>query len=110
MIQEVRITPLQIQISLSGDIYDQEARELRRSVVGYFDKGSTTISIDLSGVSYIDGIGLWTLLFLHQHALEKKGTLRIVGLQGDIKELFRLTEMDNKLDIGGVYYENSGRS
>lgn len=99
MYQEVRVGPTQIEVVLSGDIFAAEAKAMQQSFAGYIASGHTLISLDLSGVEFIDGTGLGALVSIHKQIRDKGGHLHIVGLQGEVKELFRLTELDKMLEI-----------
>lgn len=99
MIQVVTVTPKQIQVVLSGDICAEEAKALKKKLLGYIDSGHLFISIDLSKVDLIDGNGLGALVFIHKQAMEKEGHVGIKGLQGNIKELFELAQLNKVLDI-----------
>lgn len=99
MYQEVRVGQTRIDVILSGDIHAAEAKAMQQSFDGYIAGGHTLISIDLSGVEFIDGTGLGALVFIHKQIRNKGGHLKIVGLQGEVKELFRLTELDKMLEI-----------
>ena len=99
MYQEVRIGLDQITVVLSGDIFATEAKVIQQSLSGYITCGHTRILLDLSGVAFIDGTGLGILVLIHKQIRKVGGHLLIVGLQGEIKELFRLTELDKLLEI-----------
>ena len=99
MIQVVTVTPPQVQVALSGDIFAAEAKTIRESLTGYIDRGHLFISIDLSQINFIDSNGIQALVFLHKQAMGKNGHVKIQGLQGKIKELFDLAELNKVLDI-----------
>ena len=99
MYQEVRIGLDQITVVLSGDIFATEAKAIQQSLSGYITSGHTRISLDLSCVTFIDGTGLGILVSIHKQIRNVGGHLQIVGLQGEIKDLFRLTELDKLLEI-----------
>ena len=99
MIQEVTVTPKQLQVVLSGSIYVEEAKAIRESLIGYIDRGHQSISMDLSKVDYIDGTGLGTLVSINKRAMEKGGNVKIKGLQGIVKDLFELTRLNKVFEI-----------
>ena len=99
MIQEIIVTPKNIQVVLSGNIYAKEANVIKESLVGYIDRGNPSISIDCSGVEYIDCSGLGTLVYLHKRAMEKGGQVQIHCAQGLVKNLFKLTKLDKMFDM-----------
>jgi len=99
MIQEVTVTPKQLQVILSGNIYVEDAQAIRESLIGYIDQGNSSISIDLSDVDYIDGSGLGALALVNKQAQMKGGRVEIKGLRGRIKELFELTRLNKVFEI-----------
>ncbi len=99
MYQEVRVDNDQLHVALSGDIFAPEAKVMQQSLSAYIADGRRMISLDLSGVDFIDGTGLAALVSIHKQIRDKGGHLQIEGLQGEVKELFRLTELDKMLEI-----------
>ena len=98
-IQQVILDNKQVRIALSGSIYVQDAAEIREKLNGLIDKGYTKILIDLSAVDYIDSSGIGTLIALHKRAHVRHGSVTIKGLNGLVKELFKLTHVDKVLEI-----------
>ena len=94
MLLELQVTPRQLQVALSGCIYAEESVTVRERLLDYIARGHTLISIDLSGVDYIDCSGLGTLVFINEQAREKGGLVKITGLDGRIKHLFELTQLN----------------
>lgn len=99
MYQEVHVDNNQLHIALSGDIFAPEAKSMQQSLLGYIADGHTAISLDLSGVEFIDGTGMWVLVSIHTQIRQAGGNMKIAGLQGEVKELFRLSELDKMLEI-----------
>lgn len=99
MYQEVRVESNRITVVLAGDVFAAEAKALQQSLSGYITSGHTRIALDLSNVTFIDGTGLGVLVSIHKQVRNVGGYLQIVGLQGEVKELFRLTELDKLLQI-----------
>ena len=99
MIQEVNVTLKQLQVSLSGSLHTEEAKAIQDSLAGYIDRGHITILIDLAKVDHIDYFGLDALVFIHKRALAKGGSLELKGLQGDMKTLFEVTQLNKMFMI-----------
>ena len=99
MYQEVRVESNWITVVLAGDVFAAEAKVLHQSLSGYITSGHNRIALDLSSVTFIDGSGLGVLISIHKQVRNVGGYLQIVGLQGEVKELFRLTELDKLLEI-----------
>ena len=57
------------------------------------DQGVTTVVIDLAQVEFIDSSGLGAIIAMLKR-LNKQGDLKIVGVHGMVRDLFKLTRMD----------------
>ena len=99
MILKMQSTAKKLQVVLSGSIYGEEACEIQESLDGYIDRGCHTISIDLSGIDYIDANGLGTLVAINKRATLKGIPLELKGLQGRVKKLFEMTRLDKLFDV-----------
>ena len=89
----------QIEISLVGELYVEEATELRERLLKEVEKGVCQMVMDVSGLRYIDSSGLGVLIAIHKRCVKKNGAVKIKGLQGDVKELFELTRLNKVFEI-----------
>lgn len=55
--------------------------------------------LDLGGVQYICSSGLRAVLYAYKKMLRLGGSLSVVGVRGEVMEVFRLTGLDRDLDI-----------
>lgn len=92
-------TPTRIKVVLEGDLYVEEAAELRERLLRQLDKGIHTMDIEIGGLNYIDSSGLGVLIALHKRCTQKGGALTIKGIRGKIKELFELTRLNKVFDM-----------
>lgn len=102
MLDKMEIIPLErnvIQVVLAGNLYVEEATELRETLIEQIDLGVHSIRLDLSSLSYIDSSGLGVLIAIQKRCTQKKGFVKIKGLQGNIKELFELTRLTKVFEI-----------
>ena len=99
MINQIRLVDNQVQATLQGAIYVEEAAALRETLLGYIEKGLNTFLFDLEGVDYIDSSGLGTLVAIQKQALQHGGSVTLKGLHGLVKDLFELTRLDKVFDI-----------
>ena len=98
-IQEVNIVSNQVQVSLSGSIYVEDAAAILENLIDFVNKGHTSFLIDLSAVDYIDSSGIGALLAIHNKTRKKEGGVAVKGLNGLVRELFILTRVDKVFDI-----------
>ena len=99
MIQEITVTDNQVLVHLSGDIYVEEAAQLRESLIGYLENGHRMFIIDLSDVDYIDSTGMGTLVAIRKRALQNGGSVIIKGINGLVKEIFELSRLTKVFEI-----------
>lgn len=60
---------------------------------------ATRLVLDLGGVPYICSSGLRAVLYAYKKMLRLGGSLSVVGVRGEVMEVFRLTGLDRDLDI-----------
>ena len=99
MINQIRLVDNQVQATLQGAIYVEEAAALRETLLGYIEKGHNTFLIDLEGVDYIDSSGLGTLVAIQKQALQHSGGVTLKGIHGLVKDVFELTRLDKVFKI-----------
>ncbi|MDU2065354.1 MAG: STAS domain-containing protein [Sporomusaceae bacterium] len=93
MVQNVTVVNNEVQVSLSGKIYVEEAATLRQNLIDYIEKGHKDFVINMAQVDYIDSSGLGVLVAIQKRALQNGGGVVIKDLQGIVKELFELTRL-----------------
>ena len=63
------------------------------------DRGERRLLIDFSRTGYIDSSGLGALVSISKKVRENNGTLRLAGLNEDLRSLFELTKLDTLFTI-----------
>lgn len=102
MLKKMEITAIEpnlSQVILGGNLYVEEATELRETLIQEIDRGVHSINLDLSGLDYIDSSGLGVLIAIHKRCMQKGGSVKIKGLKGNIRELFELTRLTKVFEI-----------
>lgn len=102
MLKKMEITSIEpnvIKVVLGGNLYVEEATELRETLIQEIERGAHSINLDLSGLDYIDSSGLGVLIAIHKRCMQKSGSVKIKGLKGNIKELFELTRLTKVFEI-----------
>ena len=88
-----------VVVRIHGSLYVNDAAALRMELLNYIQKGQKHFIIDLTQTDYIDSSGLGVLVGIHKRAMEHKGSVRIRGLQGVVRELFELTRLTQVFEI-----------
>jgi len=55
--------------------------------------------IDFTTVTYLTSAALGVLIGVQKRIAAKRGQLKLVGLAGDVREVFRITRLDQVFDI-----------
>jgi anti-sigma B factor antagonist len=88
-----------MEMSLSGSLYLNDVQALQAGLIRCIDDGNKKLSLDFSQVEYIDCTCLGALVCVHNRAQEKGSLLELKGVQGRIRYLFELTQLDKELLI-----------
>lgn len=89
----------QINMTINGSVYVEEAARIREQLVGYLDKGYKSFVINLGNVDYIDSSGLGVLVGVQNRAIKNGGGVRIQDIRGVVKELFELTRLTSVFEV-----------
>lgn len=87
-------------------IYVQEERldahnseELKTEMNRLFATGSKELIVDLKDVRFIDSSGLGVLVSGFKNASTRQGSLKLSGLQTQVRSMFELTRLHRVFDI-----------
>ena len=83
-----------VDISLQGQLYVEEATELREKLLREVDGGAILFHFDFARLDYIDSAGLGVLISVQKRAASVGGQVSVSGLSGMVKEIFELTRLD----------------
>ncbi|HEY3307412.1 MAG TPA: STAS domain-containing protein [Desulfuromonadaceae bacterium] len=100
---------MNLKTEASGDlmvIFVREERldahnsdELKKEMNRLFDSGAKDILLDLKEVRFIDSSGLGVLVSGFKNASTRQGSLKLCGLQAQVKSMFELTRLHRVFDI-----------
>ena len=94
VISKMRVENHQAIIALGGSIYLEDALCMRETILNLVENGACNIEVNMSAVGYIDSSGLGALVSVNKNLLRKGGSMKIVGIQGLVREVFELTRLD----------------
>ncbi|GFE61082.1 STAS domain-containing protein [Geobacter sp. AOG2] len=75
------------------------SEELKTELNRLFDSGTKDLLIDLKEVRFIDSSGLGVLVSGFKNAAARQGSLKLSGLQSQVKSMFELTRLHRVFDI-----------
>ncbi len=96
---ETNVNSGQVNVTLSGKIYVDDAASLRESLLEYVDQGYKNFHVSMDHVDYIDSSGLGVLVAVQKRVLEHQGQIVLSGLHGAVKEIFELTRLTKVFQI-----------
>ncbi|ONN26974.1 anti-sigma factor antagonist [Thermosipho affectus] len=87
-------------LKITGEIDISNAHNLKKfAMENILNKGNKNCILDLSQMNYIDSSGLGILVSLHKSFKLQGGELVLVKLSDNVKNLFRMTNLDKALNI-----------
>jgi anti-anti-sigma factor len=94
----VRRSGTTVVVALPEALVVANRNDLKRLVLELIhDNARPVIVIDLQRTQYIDSAGLGALVMLRKKATQRDGELWIANLNADLKQLFRLTNLESIL-------------
>jgi anti-sigma B factor antagonist len=86
-------------VSLQGRITINNADEMRRTLSGALRPELPKLTVDLSGVTYMDTSGLATLMETMRIARQQGTRLVLSGIQNQPRYLLQVTDLDHVFEI-----------
>lgn len=83
-----------VVLALQGDTDLYVATELRDHLTAAIDGGASVLVVDLSGVTFIDSMGLGALLGGMKRLQRSGGQFRLVVPPGEIRRVLEMTLLD----------------
>lgn len=75
------------------------SHELKSEMSRHFTDGSKHLIVDLKEVRFIDSSGLGVLVSGFKNASTRQGSLKLAGLQNQVRSMFELTRLHRVFDI-----------
>lgn len=88
-------------VAMQGRITVENSGEMRTALANALRTKPATVSVDLSGVSYMDTSGLATLVEAARIAREQGTRLILGGIHDQPRYFFEITHLDRLFDIAG---------
>ena len=71
----------------------------KEQMLSLFDDGKCKLIIDLSAVRFVDSSGLGALVSGFKNASAREGSLKLCGLQPQVRSMFELTRLHRVFEI-----------
>lgn len=73
--------------------------ELKTELNSIFESGQSNLCVDLKEVRFIDSSGLGVFVSAFKNASTRQGSVKLSGLQSQVKSMFELTRLHRVFDI-----------
>ncbi len=73
--------------------------ELKSQMLRLFEEGKSNLIVDLADVRFVDSSGLGALVSGFKNASSRNGSLKLTGLQMQVKSMFELTRLHRVFEI-----------
>lgn len=87
-------------VELTGEL-DAAAIETYREMFSQLADSQSSVTLNFSGVSFIDSSGIGAIVFLFKRLRTMEKPLHIVDCQGQPLKLFKHLRIDRSIDING---------
>jgi len=86
-------------IVAQGSLDTLDAERMKRVLDNLLEDGRAKLVVDLVGVTSIDSSGVGALVGAMKRARAAGGTLRLCGLQGDVRSVFETSGLTARLEV-----------
>ena len=88
-------------ITLKQDLVASTVNDLRTMIQEAIKEGIKNISINMSGISVVDSMGIGLLISTKNSLSGVDGTLEVLNIQADIMNLFQSMRLDQHFSLKG---------
>ena len=75
---------------LTGELDHHNAAEIRETLDGMLDGSVRELTLDMSGVTFMDSSGIGIVLGRYKRMRERDGRLYLSGLKGNAEKILRM--------------------
>jgi anti-sigma B factor antagonist len=94
-IQKKQLEPDVVLLNISGRItLGRDCQDLEWAIEGLIRDNEKKVVFDLSGLDYVDSIGIGIIVMCYGKMKAAGGELRLASLQPRIAELMKITKLD----------------
>ena len=86
-------------VRCEGDLDIVTSEDVKRQLAALVETGSSTVTLDLRDVGFVDSSGLGALVAVHHFAEAKGAHLVVRDVPTHVRDLFSLTRLDNLLTV-----------
>ncbi|MXZ13449.1 MAG: STAS domain-containing protein [Candidatus Dadabacteria bacterium] len=88
-----------LMIAVSGEIKGLSGREFHRAIFEEIQEQDVPIVLDLEGLTYINSMGLRSILLIAKRQQENKAKFAVCSLSKPMREVFEITCFDRIMPV-----------
>ena len=89
-----------VLLTLNEERLDAHSRAyLKTQMLKLFEQGKNNLVVDMQAVRFVDSSGLGALVSGFKNASSRNGSLKLTGLQLQVKSMFELTRLHRVFEI-----------
>lgn len=88
-----------VRVRLRGDLYVEQGEELMQVFDRIVEKKPLEVVIDLSDLNSITSSGIGKIVLLYKELQKQGGTIKIVGVNQTIMQIFKIVKLDKLMHI-----------
>ncbi|WBX80658.1 MULTISPECIES: STAS domain-containing protein [Virgibacillus] len=89
-------------VNLSGEIDAYTAPQLKEMLLPLTQQRGNIVEVDLKNVTYMDSTGLGIFISALKSTKEHESMMRLVNIQDRVLRLFKITGLDEIMDINAA--------
>jgi anti-sigma B factor antagonist len=82
-----------------GSLDADNIATFKKAAYDMLDEGTVKYVLDVSGVDFVDSMGLGVLISLLRRVKQKDGDIKIASLTPDVKTIFEITRLFRLFDV-----------
>ena len=86
-------------VRCEGDLDIVTSEDVKRQLAALVETGTSTVTLDLGHVGFVDSSGLGALVAVHHFAEAKGSQLVVRSVPTHVRDLFSLTRLDDLLTV-----------
>lgn len=99
MLYDIKLKKNKATLNICGQLNLANRDTFTNSVLNIFKSKIKLLIVDMKDISYIDSVGMGTLLIVRQQAQKKNITISIINLNEEVKKVLKQACFDTLFDI-----------
>jgi len=96
-------------LAISGNLDSLTVPEIRPVIEKIVNSGATKVALEISALEVVDSSGIGAMVSLFKRLRSIGGDVKIVGVQGQPREILRLLGLERAFDIVATLDEAASR-